>query len=536
MRRNGTGKLAAVRSSVETLADNRVKLTVELDEAEFETEVEAAFKRIARQVRIPGFRPGRAPRRLLEAQLGPQAGRVEALRASLPGYYSRAVVEHEVDVIDTPEIEVTQGEESGPVSFDAVVDVRPAIEVAGYDALRVEVPNPEVDESEIQTEIDRFRQQFAELSAVKRAAVDGDHLTIDISATHEGETLDGLTTSDYDYLLGTGAVVPEIDENLRGSSAGDILEFVAKHPDPDIDGVIRFRVLVKEVQQSVLPELDDEFVNTNTEFETAEEFVAAIRTAQQRTRAVYVESLRREGVADAIAALVIDDVPEVMVNSEVESRVENLVAELSQRGHELDDYLNSIGQSREDFEGSLRSGAGRDIKVDLALRAVAEAEGLTADSDAVQAELLNVVQAMANGGVAADAAASESRQDVFEESAESEEAAEAEEAEGQGSEDESKFAEQAERLHEALASSGRLAEMRSQISKRAALEWITERVELVDPDGKVIDSDSLRAAVEVDQRTDTESDQKPANHTDDLPLQDPQQDNPIQNDPEQDDS
>ena len=129
MRPESTGTLAAVRSSVETLTDNRVKLTVELDEAEFETEVEAAFKRIAREVRIPGFRPGRAPRRLLEAQLGPQAGRVEALRASLPDYYARAVVEHDIDVIDMPEIEITEGSESGPVCFDATVDVRPAIGV-----------------------------------------------------------------------------------------------------------------------------------------------------------------------------------------------------------------------------------------------------------------------------------------------------------------------------------------------------------------------------------------------------------------------
>jgi len=460
VRPNRTGTLAAVHSSVETLTDNRVKLTVELDEEEFETEVEAAFKRIAREVRIPGFRPGRAPRRLLEAQLGSQAGRVEALRASLPDYYARAVVEHDIDVIDAPEIEIIEGSESGPVCFDAVVDVRPAVLVSGYDDLSVQIPNPSVDEAEIQAEIDRFRQQFAELSPVSRAAVDGDHLTIDIAGSMGGESIDGLTTSDYDYQLGTGAVVSEIDENLRGSAAGDILEFTASHPDPEEDQKLSFRVLVKEVQQTVLPDLDDEFVATNTEFDTAEEFRSALEGGQARTRAMYAESVRREAIADAIAGLVTDEIPEAMVASEMDARLESLTSDLSQRGYEFEDYLASIGQSREEFEAGLRISADRSVKLDLALRAVATAEGLEADVETLDSELQQAVLAASNGAEV-DAAA------------------------------------EAERLREALASSGRLSDMRSQISKRAALEWITERVELVDPDGEVIDPELLRLPTDV---------------------------------------
>ena len=457
---NRTGTLAAVHSSVETLTDNRVKLTIELDEAEFETEIEAAFKRIAREVRIPGFRPGRAPRRLLEAQLGPQAGRVEALRALLPDYYARAIVEHDIDVIDTPHIEVTEGSESGPVCFDAVVDVRPAVLVSGYDDLSVQIPSPAVDEAEISGEIDRFRQQFAELSPVSRAAVDGDHLTIDITGTLGGETIDGLTTSDYDYRLGTGAVVPEIDDNLRGAAAGDILEFGASHPDPDEDRKLSFRVLVKEVQETVLPDLDDEFVVANTEFDTAEEFRAALEAGQARARAMYAESVRREAIAEAVADLVTDEVPEAMVVSEVDARLEGLTRDLSQRGYELADYLASIGQSRDEFQTGLRLSADRSVKFDLALRAVAAAEGLEADEGVLDAELRRAVL-VAGNGAEVDAAA------------------------------------EAARLRDALTSSGRLSDMRSEISKRAALEWITERVELVDAEGAVIDPDLLRLTTEV---------------------------------------
>lgn len=451
---NRTGTLAAVRSSVESLTDNQIKLTIELDEAEFETEIEAAFKRIAREVRIPGFRPGRAPRRLLEAQLGPQAGRVEALRASLPDYYTRAIVEHDIDVIDAPQIEVTEGSESGPVCFDAVVDVRPAVLVSGYDTLSVEIPSPVVDEAEIRGEIDGFRQQFAELSPVSRAAVDGDHLTIDITGTLGGETIDGLTTSDYDYRIGTGAVVPEIDENLRGAAPGDILEFAASHPDPEEDRKLSFRVLVKEVQETVLPELDDEFVAANTEFGTVEEFRATLETGQARARAMYAESARREAIAEAVAALVTDEVPEAMVLSEVDARIENLTRDLSEKGYELADYMASIGQSRDEFEAGMRLSADRSVKLDLALRAVAAAEGLEADGEVIDTELQRAVLVASNG-------------------AEVDEVAEA------------------ARLREALASSGRLSDMRSEISKRAALEWITERVELVDAEGAVIDPDLL---------------------------------------------
>ena len=454
-----------MQSSVETLTDNRVRLTVELDEAEFETEIEAAFRRIAREVRVPGFRPGKAPRRLLEAQLGHQAGRAEALRSSLPDFYARAVVEHDIDVIDAPSIEITEGAESGPVCFDAVVDVRPAVAVSGYDQLVVQIPSPVVGDGEITGEIDRFRRQFAELAPVSRSATDGDHLTIDITGTLGGETIDGLTTSDYDYLLGAGAVVPEIDENLRGAVPGDILEFTAAHPDPDEDGHLSFRVLVKEVQETVLPALDDEFVSSNTEYDTVEEFRSTLEAGQSRTKTMHAAMARMEAIADALAGLVTDEVPEAMVASEIESRVASITRDLAQRGHELDGYLSSIGQPREEFEAGVRVSADRSVRLDLALRAVAAAEGLEADEDTLDAELHQVVLAA------------------------SQRAPSDESADGSADAD---TAAEAARLREALASSGQLSPMRSEISKRAALEWITERVELVDPDGAVIDPELLR--------------------------------------------
>ncbi|NIR34808.1 MAG: trigger factor, partial [Actinobacteria bacterium] len=168
-------KPAGIESSLELLDDGKVKLTVEVDESEFDAAVDAAFRRIAKEVRMPGFRPGKAPRKLLEAQFGHQIGREEALREALPDYYARAVVHHDVDVIASPEIEITAGQEEGRVAFDAVVEVRPTVEVAGYNGLRVEIPRPTASDDEIDEQLERMRTQFAEFEPVERPAADGDH-------------------------------------------------------------------------------------------------------------------------------------------------------------------------------------------------------------------------------------------------------------------------------------------------------------------------------------------------------------------------
>ncbi len=172
-----------MRSTVEPLEGNKVKVSVEVDEGEFDKAVDAAFRKIAREVRIPGFRPGKAPRKVLEARFGPDAARDQALRDSLPDFYVDAVKEHDVDAIAPPDIEITAGQEEGPVAFDAVVEVRPRIEVPGYGGLRVEIPSPEATDEEIDAQVDRLREQFAELAEVDRPAADGDVVTIGIHGT-----------------------------------------------------------------------------------------------------------------------------------------------------------------------------------------------------------------------------------------------------------------------------------------------------------------------------------------------------------------
>ena len=245
-----------MKTTVEPQEANHVKLLVEIDEAEFDRSLDAAFKKIAREVNIPGFRPGKVPRRILEARVGSEYARQQALNDSLPEYYVRALAESNVDAISSPELNLTGGAESGPVIFEAVVEVRPTVRVPGYDGLQVTVPSPVATDAEITSQVDRMRNAFATLTLVDRQAHPGDSVTIDIEGSSDGESIDGLTASDYVYEVGSGSVVPEMDENLTGASAGDILTFDAHVPGND-EQQIDFVVTVKAVNEKVMPESND---------------------------------------------------------------------------------------------------------------------------------------------------------------------------------------------------------------------------------------------------------------------------------------
>ncbi|MAJ88717.1 MAG: trigger factor [Acidimicrobiaceae bacterium] len=435
-----------MKSTVETLDDNRVKLSVEVDEETFDVAVDAAFKRIAKEVRMPGFRPGKAPRRLLEAQFGSAVGREEALREAMPEYYAQAVIEHDVDVVAPPEIEITGGQEDGPVQFDAVVEIRPSVSAAGYDGLRVEIPNPVASAEEIDEQIDNLRRNFAELSVVERAAADEDHVTIDIEAIHGDEPVPGLTTTDYDYLLGSGAVVPEIDENLRGATAGDEVEFSADHPDPEEEEPLQFSITVKEVKEAVLPDLDDEFAKANSEFETVEDLRADMADRMNTMRIQQANMAVQQNTAEALAALVTDEIPESMIENEINARIQDLVQRLQQQGMDVGAYLDAVGQTAETLAAEFREPAEQAVKVDLALRSVADLQGLVPDDDRID----EVIAEMAGP----------SGQDPDE-------------------------------LKGRLAEVGQISALRSDLAKQAAMEWLTDNVELVDEDGEAIDREAL---------------------------------------------
>ncbi len=308
-----------------------MKLSVEVDEDEVEEAVDDAFRRLAREVRIPGFRPGKAPRKVLEAHLGSQVGREEALRTALPDYYEAAVRQNELDAIASPEIDITGGQEAGRLLFDAVVEVRPTITITGYENLGITVPSPAPTDDEIAEQLEVLRRRFGELENVDRPAVDGDFVRIDISGKQGGADVDGLTADDYLYELGASAVVPEMDEQLRGSKAGDILEFDAEHPEEG-EAPLRIRILVKGVQARVLPDLDDAFAEESSEFGSLEELRADIRQRLATAKSARAQMTMNQRLGEALAALVDAELPEALIQNEIRHRLQNMAMQLGAAG------------------------------------------------------------------------------------------------------------------------------------------------------------------------------------------------------------
>ncbi len=380
-----------MKTSLETLEDNKVKLLVEVEEAEFEPELESAFKRISQEISLPGFRKGKAPRSVIEARIGSQHARDEAFRTSLPDFYSKAVDELEVDVIAPPEIDITEGQEEGPIHFEAIVEVRPVIEVSGYKDVEVEVEPLAVTDDDVQEAIDSIRKRTSELNEVERAAADGDSVNIDIETTHKDEEIEGFTTSGYAYEVGSGQTLEEMDKNLVGVSAGDEVSFDAKHPDEEETEPLKIKVKVNTVSEVVLPEVTPEWVKDNSEFETAEELTAEYRSRLEKAKVNQAGIHARNELSERIAELVGEDVvPQSMIDTQADNRLQEMAMRLQQQGIDFQQFLEISGQDSGAMMDEVKETAKVTAKLDLALRSIAEKEGLSVSDAEVDEEFAKI--------------------------------------------------------------------------------------------------------------------------------------------------
>ena len=430
---------------------NKVRLTVEIDEAEMDEALDDVMKRLSREVRVPGFRPGKVPRRVLETRMGGAVAlRGEAIRESLPEFYSRAVTETEVDPIDQPDIDITAGEESGPVSFEAVVLVRPTVGIPGYGGLVVTMPNLEITDDEVTAQIDRLRATSGELVEVTRPVLTGDQVTIDIRGTRADADADAdaddsdLTADDFLYEVGSDGVVPGLDDQLLGTRAGDTVTF-----DSEIESLgqsVSFTVTVKDVKELSLPDADDEWAAEASEFSTLEELRTDIAERLRQRRIVEAQMALQQKSVEALVELVTEEIPEQLVLEELRERIHDLNHRLEGQGMSLGQFLGVTGRTEEEFLEELRAGALQSVKADLALRALVEAEAIEISDEELDEEL----------------AAMGARLEM-----------------------------DADQVRSQLEQAGRLSAVRSDRRKAKAMRWLIDSVELVDEDGKPVSRDDL---------------------------------------------
>jgi len=368
-----------VKSTVEHIGPTRVKLTVEVPFDELKPEFDRAYKRIAQQVNIPGFRKGKAPARILDARLGRGVVLDEVLNSAVPAKYSEAVAAAEdVTPIGQPNIEVTELADGDKVAFTAEVDVRPEITLPALDGITVTVDDVEVTDEQVTEQLDQLRARFGTLTGVDRAAAEDDFVQIDLSATVDGAEVEEAQTTGFSYQVGQGGLIEGIDEAITGLSAGEEATFTSKlvageYADKDAEVTVK----VTAVKERQLPEPDDEFAQLASEFDTLDELVGDLKERLGRVRRMEQVTQARDKVLDEIVAAVEVPLPESIVEAEVESRHHDAVHAFDHSDEKFNDFLTEQGKTREEFDTETKEEAEKSVKTRLVLDALADAEQVT---------------------------------------------------------------------------------------------------------------------------------------------------------------
>ncbi|WP_346772888.1 trigger factor [Rhodococcus sp. 14C212] len=371
-----------MKSTVEQLSPTRVRINVEVPFEELQPDFDRAFKALASQIRLPGFRPGKAPRKLLEARVGRGAVLEQVVNDAIPARYSEAVTANEVKVIGQPEVDITKLEDNVELVFTAEVDVRPEIALPDFSTIAVTVDPVEITDEAVEEQLLSLRQRFGTLTGVERPVQDGDFVSIDLSATVGGEEVPEASTTGLSHEVGSGQLIDGLDEALVGLSAGESKEFTTtlvagEHADEEA----MVTVTVNSVKERELPAEDDEFAQLASEFDTLEELKADLRERVERVKKVEQAGQIRDKVLDALLEAVDVPLPEAVVQAEIDGALHDAIHALDHDETKLNQLLEEQGSSREEFDNDTRESAERAVKVQLLLDAIAEAEGTTVEQE-----------------------------------------------------------------------------------------------------------------------------------------------------------
>jgi trigger factor len=362
----------AIETSSEPLDKGRVKLRVEVPEKALDPSLEGAYRRWAGQMKVPGFRKGKIPRQIIDARVGVEAVREEALRDALPGLYREALASEGLEAIAPPEIDVVSFEAGMPLVFEATVDVRPDIEVPDLPSITVDAPSSEVTDADIDEQLDRLRDRFAELETISREARRGDFALIDLKGYRNDELVEGASAPDFLYEVGSRTGPPKLDDELEGNRPGAILKFTDSIPEPDGPGQeISFTVLVKEIKAKKLPPADDEFAKTVGDFETLDDLKEDLRGRLGEVKQNMADQELRALALKAFVESATLEPPEKLVEAEFEHRLSHLEDDLRRAGLTLDDYGRQAQLTELEIRRDIREEAARSVKAELLLEEVA---------------------------------------------------------------------------------------------------------------------------------------------------------------------
>ncbi|MFJ6754167.1 MULTISPECIES: trigger factor [unclassified Streptomyces] len=383
-----------MKSAVETLNPTRVRLTVEVPFEELKDSLDAAYKKINQQVTVKGFRKGKIPARVIDQRFGRGAVLEEAVNDALPKFYTEAVNEADLNPLGQPEVDITELKDGELLAFTAEVDVRPEIEIPDYSGIEVEVDAVEVSDEDVEKSVEQLRGRFGSTKDVERAAAEGDVVTIDLEAKVDGEVLPDGVASDVAYTIGSGELLEGIDEAVTGLEAGGEATFTSQLKGGSAEGKdAEVTVKVTKVSAKELPELDDEFAQMASEFDTLEDLKADSRKRLENMKQYDQATQAQERVLEKLLELVEVPIPEKLLADEVQTRKHNLEHhQLGQMGLTIEKYLEFQGKTVEEFDAETSEQAIKGIKTQFVLDALVNKEKLGVNQEELTEHLMRRAQ------------------------------------------------------------------------------------------------------------------------------------------------
>jgi trigger factor len=449
-----------VKTDVEELSPTRVKLTIEVPFEELKPSLDKAYREVGRQVRIPGFRPGHVPPRVIDQRLGRGVVLEQAVNDAVPQLYGKALAESEVLALGQPDLEITRLDDGEQLAFTAEVDVRPKFELPDLSAVSVTVDNAEVDPDEVEEYLSDLRERFASLKGADRPAADGDFVSIDLSASVDGNLVDDAQASGLSYQVGSGSLLDGLDEALVGMSAGDSTSFTTELPGGEHEGEqAEVALTVHSVKIKELPELDDEFAQSASEFDTLGEFRAGTRARLESVKRLSQLAQARDRALDAVLSRLDIPLPERLVTAETEGRERSLDEQLERSGATKEAYLEAREITEDELEAEIVVAARKAVKAGFVLDELARQDELTVEQEEINAYIVEQAYRL---GV------------------------------------------QPDRLAKEIVDAGRLGVAITEILRGKALRVLAEQVKVTDEAGRPVDLKEIAAARDAEISGDTE--------------------------------